>query len=107
MRGMIRSLMKSRKSLKSTQDESGRANILGVPIHRSGADTKKIKENIYELTAEVYKALTSPLYTGNTIKKENDILMMNNNIEDIGYTGDGDRDSQRTTFFTKKTSKAS
>ena len=32
MREMIGSLMNSRNSLKITQDESGRANILRVPI---------------------------------------------------------------------------
>ena len=41
MREMIESLMDSRNSLKITQDESGRANILGVPIQVSEADTKK------------------------------------------------------------------
>ena len=29
--------------------------FLGVPIQISGADTKKINENIYELTPEIYK----------------------------------------------------
>ena len=57
MREMIGSLMKSKNSLKITQDESHRANILGVPIQLSGADTIKINENIYELTPEIYKAM--------------------------------------------------
>ena len=35
------------------------------------------------------------------MKHENDILMMNNIINDLGYTGAGDRDSKRKTFFTK------
>ena len=34
------------------------------------------------------------------MKNENDILMMNNNLNDLGYTGIDDRDSKRTTFFT-------
>ena len=33
------------------------------------------------------------------MKNENDILMMNNIIRDLGYTGDGDRESKRKTFF--------
>ena len=37
MRQMIRSLMNSKNSLKITQDESGKAKILGVPIQISGA----------------------------------------------------------------------
>ena len=100
MREMIGSLM-SKNSLKNTQDEPSRAKILGVPIQISGADTKKINENIYELTAEIYKALSDTGHTGKNMKNENDILMMNNIIRDLGYTGREDRDSKRKTFFTK------
>ena len=102
MRQMIGSLMNSRNSLKITQDESGRANILGVPIQISEGDTIKINENVYELTPEIYKALTYTTYTGNTMKDENDILMTYNIIRDLGYDGTGDRDSKRKTFFLKK-----
>ena len=102
MRQMIGSLMNSRNSLKITQDESGRANILGVPVQISEDDTMKINGNVYELSPEIYKALTYTTYTGNTMKNENDILMMYNIIRDIGYNGIGDRDSKRKTFFTKK-----
>ena len=102
MRQMIGSLMNSRNSLKITQDESGRANILGVPIQISEGDTIKINENIYELTPEIYKAFTYTTYSGNTMKDENDILMMYNIINDLKYTGVGDRDSKRKTFFLKK-----
>ena len=41
-------------------------------------------------------------YTGQTMKKGSDILMMNNIIRDSGYTGVGDRKSNRKTFLTKK-----
>ena len=102
MRQMIGSLMNSRNSLKITQDESGRANILGVPIQISEGDTMKINENVYELSPEIYKALTYTTYRGNTMKDENDILMMYNIISDLGYDGTGDRDSKRKTFFLKK-----
>ena len=102
IRQMIGSLMNSRNSLKITQDELGRANILGVPIQISEDDTMKINETVYELTPEIYKALTYTTYTGNSMKDENDILMMYNIIRDIGYNGIGDRDSKRKTFFTKK-----
>ena len=102
MRQMLGSLRTSRNSLKITQDESGRANILGVPIQISEGDIIKINENIHELTPEIYKALTYTTYSGNTMKDENDILMMYNIIRDLRYTGDSDRDSKRKTFFTKK-----
>ena len=99
MRQMIGSLMNSRNSLKITQDESGKANILGVPIQTSEGDTIKINENVYELTPEIYKALTYTTYLGKTMKDENDILMMYNIIRDLGYNGEGDRDSKRMTFL--------
>ena len=102
MRQMIGSLMNSRNSLKITQDESGRANILGVPVQISEGDTIKINENVYELTPEIYKALTYTTYTGDTMKDENDILMMYNIIRDLGYNGTGDRDSKRKKSLTKK-----
>ena len=105
MRQMIGSLMNSRNSLKITQDETGRANILGVPIQISEGDTIKINENVYDLTPEIYKALTYTTYTGNTMEDENDILMMYNIIRDLGYNGTNDRDSKRKTFFLKKLSK--
>ena len=100
MRGIIGSLMRSRNSLKIIQDEAGRASILGVPIQISQADTMKINENIYDLTPEIYKALSYTGYTGKTVKNENDILMMNNIIGDLGYTGRQDRDSKTKRFFT-------
>ena len=46
MREMIGSLLNSWNSLKITQDESGRAIILGVPIQISGGDTIKKNEHI-------------------------------------------------------------
>ena len=90
MRQMIGSLMNSRNSLKITQDESSRANILVVPIQISEGDTIKINENVYELTPEIYKALTYTTYTGNTMKDENDILLMYNIIRYLGYNGTRD-----------------
>ena len=102
MRQMIGSLMNSRNSLKITQDETGRANISAVPIQISEGDTIKINENVYELTPEIYKALTYTTYNGRTMKDENDILRMYNIIRDLGYNGTGDRDSKRKIFFTKK-----
>ena len=99
MRQMLGSLMNSRNSLKITRDESSRATILGIP-NQISADTIKINENIQELTPEIYKALTYPTYDGRTMKNENDIFLTNNNIRDVGYTGDGDKPSKRKKFLT-------
>ena len=99
MREMLGSLMGSHNSSKITQD-GGYRNILGVPIQISGPDTRKINENIYDLTPEVYKALSRPLYTGKTMKNDDDFLMLYNNLKDIKHTGIKDRPSNRKTFFT-------
>ena len=91
--------MSSLNSLKIIASPSG-PTILGVPIYTLGGDRIQIKDNIYDLTPEMYKALSDTGYTGKTMKKESDILMMNNIINDLGYTGVGDRDSKRKTFLT-------
>ena len=93
-------LMFSLTSLKIKPSPSG-ATILGVPINTLGGDRIQIKDNIYDLTPEIYKALSDTGYTGKNMKNENDILMMYNIINDLGYTGIGDKPSKRKTFFTR------
>ena len=94
------SIMSSSNSLKITPPLSGES-ILGVPIYTLGAHKLRIRDNDYELTPEIYKALSYTVYTGQIMKNENDILMMNNIIKVLAYTGVEDRDSKRKTFFTK------
>ena len=93
-------LMSSLNSLKIKPSPSG-ATILGVPIYTLGGDKLRIRDNVYELTPEIYKALYYTGYTGESMKKASDILMMNNIIRDLNYTGDRDKPSKRKTFFTK------
>ena len=98
---MLGSLMNSQNSLKITQDEFKRLNILGTPIQVSEGDLMKINENIYELTPEVYKALSNPLYTGDTMNNDNDFLTLYHILKDVKYTGIRDRPSNRKHFFTE------
>ena len=93
-------LMSSANSLK-IKSSSG-ATILGVPIHTLGGDRIQIKDNIYDLTPEIYKALSYTGYDGKTMKNEYDISMINNIMRDLGYTGIGDHKSFRKTFLTEK-----
>ena len=93
-------LMSSSNSLKIKPSPSG-ATILGVPINTLGGDRLQIKDNIYDLTPEIYKALSYTGYTGNTMKNEADILMMNNIKNHLVYTGLRDYPSKRKTFLTK------
>ena len=95
--------MSSRNSLKIDQDErTGGASINGIPVLILGGDSMKIGDNVYEITPEIHKALSSTGYTGENMKNENDILMMNNISRDVNYTGVGDKQSYRKTFFTIK-----
>ena len=94
-------LMSSANSLKIKSSPSG-ATILGVPIITLGGDKLRIRGNDYELTPELYKALSYTGYTGETLKNENDILMLYNIIRDLGYTGIGDIKSKRKLFLTEK-----
>ena len=93
-------LLSSLNSLKIKPSPSG-ATILGVAINTLGGDKWRIRDNEYELTAELYKALSFTGYTGKSIKIESEILMMSNILNDLGYTGIDDRDSKRKTLFTK------
>ena len=92
-------LMSSSNSLRMKLSPCG-ATILGVPINRSRGDRIQIKDNIYDLTPEIYKSLSYTGYTGNTMKNESDILMMNNIIRGLEYTNLGDYPSKRKTFST-------
>ena len=94
-------LMISANSLKTKSTPSG-ATILGVPINTLGGDRIQIRDNIYDLTPEIYKALSYTGYDGKTMKKENDILMLKYIIRDLGYTGIGDNKSKKITFLTEK-----
>ena len=93
-------LMSSSNSLRIKPSPYGATN-LGVPIITLGGDRIQIKDNIYDLTPEIYKALSYTGYTGNTMKDDADILMMKNIKNDLGYTGIRDYPSKRKTFLTK------
>ena len=94
-------LMSSANSLKTKSSPSGET-ILGVPIITLAGDKLRKRGNDYELTPEIYKALSYTGYDGTTMKNENDILLLNNIIRDLGYTGIGDNKSKRKSFLTEK-----
>ena len=81
-------------SLRIKSSPSG-ASVVGVPIYTLGGDKLRIHDKHYELKSEIYRTFTYTGFTGKSMKNENDILMMNNNIKDLGYTGDGDRNSKK------------
>ena len=94
------SLMSSSNSLKGKSSPSG-ATIPGVPIYTLGGNKLRIRDNDYELIPEFSKALSYTGYTGKSTKNQNDILMLNNIINELGHTGIGDRPSNRQIFITK------
>ena len=69
-------LMSSLNSLKNRHSSSG-ATILGVPIYTLGGDKLRIHDSVYDLTPEIYKALSYTRNTGENMKDENYILMRN------------------------------
>ena len=93
------SLMSSSISLKIKPSPSG-ATILGVTIYTLVDDILRIRDDDYELTPEIYKPLSYTGYTGATMKNENNIVMMNIIIRDLGYTCVEDRDSERKKLLT-------
>ena len=101
MKNTIGKLMSSKNSSRIDQDRrTGGASINNTPVLILGGDSCKIGDNVHETTPEIHKALSSTGYTGENMKNENDISMMNNIIRDLGYTGIGDKKTNRTTFFT-------
>ena len=102
MMEIFRALKNSKNSLKLLQDDSSRASTLGTPINTLGGDKIRINDNIFDLTPKICKTLTSTAYSGKPVNVDNDILMMNSILRDLGYTGVGDRDSKQKHFFTKE-----
>ena len=72
--------------------------IIGVPVYTMGSNLIKGNDNVYDLTDEIHKALSSTGYSDKTMKKESD-LCLNNNKNYIGSRGIGDRPSVRKTFL--------
>ena len=95
-------LMNSENTLELLQDNSIGASILRTPIYTLGGDRIRKNDNIYVLTPEIYKFLSSTSYNGKTLMDENDYLMMNNVECDINYTGVVDKSSKRKIFLSKK-----
>ena len=101
MKSTIGNSMSSKKSLKTAQDgRTSGPSINGTPVLISGGDSWKFGVNVFEITPEIHKALSATGFTGENMKNENDILMMNNIFRDVNYTGIGDKQSYRKTFFT-------
>ena len=92
-------LMCSSNVLRIKASLSG-PTIVGIPIYTLGGNKLRIRDNDYESTPEKYKPLTSIGYSGKTMKNEKDILKLSSIKNDLGYTGVGDRPSNRKIFLT-------
>ena len=101
MTNTLRRSMSSANSLKIKSTPSG-GTILGVPINTLGGDRIQVKDNICDLTPEIYKALSYTGYSGKNLKNENDILMLYNIMKGLRYTGRGDIKTKRKTFLSEK-----
>ena len=63
------SVMTSSISVRLKPTATG-ASINGVPIYTMGGDTIRIKNNVYDLTPEIHKALYSTSYNGKKIQED-------------------------------------
>ena len=78
MKNTISKLMSSKNSLGIDQDtRTVGASINDKPVLIFSGDSTKIGDEVYEITPRIHKALSSTGYTGENMKNENDILMMN------------------------------
>ena len=84
-------LMRSRNSLSIVQIDLVQTTILGFPIQILGKNTKKVRDKISEVADKIHKAPSSAGYSDKSMKKVSDVLLFNNIINDIGYTGIGDK----------------
>ena len=101
MKKTIGKLMSSKSSLKKDQNKrTGGASINEIPVLIFGGDALKLKDNVYEITPEICKALSSTGYDGKSMKSENDIIILKNILRDVNYTGIGDRTSKQKKFST-------
>ena len=101
MKNTIGKLMSSKNFLRRDQGKrTGGASINGIPLLIFGGDSLKIKNNVYEITPEIQRALSFTGYTGETMKDKNDILMLNNILGDVIYTGFNDRTLKQKIFST-------
>ena len=64
-----------------------------------GGDILKIIENVFELTPEIQKVLSSSACAGKSIKNDSDFLIFDTNIKDLVYRGNGDESSNRNFFL--------
>ena len=80
--------MSSKKFLRIDQNKrTDGASINGIPVLILGGDSVKTKDDVYEISPEIFRALSSTGYTGETMKSEKDILMMIKILGDVYYTG--------------------
>ena len=69
MRKTLGSLKRSRKTLRTEQNISRQATFLGVLFYLVGGNSMKRRDNIYELTDQLHKNLSSTGLTGDGMKK--------------------------------------
>ena len=69
MRETLLSIMRGENSLEVEQIDSADATISGVPLYTLDGNELRILDNVYELTPELHKTLSSRAYTGKTTKK--------------------------------------
>ena len=81
---IVGSLLKSHNSLRIKQHNLGRGYILGTRIQTMVRDGIKVGENVFVLTPEKHKVLSSTGYRGDRMRNDSDVLMYYNSVNEIG-----------------------
>ena len=63
--------MKSQSSPTNDQNDLGQTSINCTAVQISSGDSMKMKDNVYDLTPEMHKALSSTGYTGKNMTNDN------------------------------------
>ena len=91
--------MSSLNSLRTDQDDVGRAMILGVPRYALGGDRVEVNDNVYGITDQIRKVLSSTGYDSKIMKKHSEFLTLINSLKKVGCTGIRDRNSKHKIFL--------
>ena len=99
MKGKLSSLTRASTSLRLKQDDLANLSILGTPLQILGGKKIKINDDVYDLSPETHKALSSTSYTGKFMRDEENLRTLYNILKDVGYTGIGDRSSKHEKIY--------
>ena len=92
-------MIKGRNSIRKGDNDSVRAYIFGVPSQTLADDKMNMRDNVYDLTEEVQKGLSSTVHTREILKNFSENVLVSNFINDVRSSGIGGKFSKRKTLI--------